>query len=164
VTVETHLDVAKAAGLTMLELETAGRVIKRVAATYNVSAAQAVRLVTQGDMAHDLREAVWRVRLRLYDDADTLLADSDEGTDETLPGAEVLRGMASVWAWAADLICHFQPAVDRGQLIAALQARAATARVAVSRGHGAGHFSVPYTCDEALFFARFDLVRKTQAA
>ena len=160
----TQLEISKATGLTIVELETAQRVILRVMGTYRIAAGAAARELTGMTAIDDRRSASWAVRLRVFDAVDSLIADSDEGADHEAEGETVVRGVAGAYEWACELISGFQPAVDTAALTMQFDRRSPTLRVAVSRGAGKGHITAPYAINGEAFFARLDFVRQTGLA
>jgi len=158
------IEISQATGLTVAEVETAGRVLARLMSAFRVPLGEAAKMTLPRESIVDLRSTLWRVRLRIFDTFDVLQADSEDESDQEATGSTVLRGMNAVWDWAADCVETFQPGLNRTALIAAMQARSATARVAVSRGNGRGRFTVPYAVSGQMYILRFDLTRENDPA
>lgn len=160
----TQLEISKATGLTMAELETAQRAIARVMSTYRLPPGAAARELVGMSAVDDQRVATWRVRLRVFDNSDTLLADSDDGAATDDVGETVVRGVAGAFSWACDCVLAFQPTVNAADLMTAFDKRAPTLRVAVSRGGGRGRITAPYIANDQAYFARLDFSRESGPA
>ena len=160
----SKLELSKRTGATLAEIETAARVIQRARTEFKLSSARAVRVILDEDDVEDGRMSAWAARLRIFDDAGLLLADSDSERDATAPGETVVNGLPGAFRWACDLIGEFHPDVDANALRDGFERRDATLRVALSRGGGRGSIGVPYFGDGRQVFARLELARHSDTA
>lgn len=156
---QTFEEIAQATGLTVGELRAVQSGIAKVQLAYSLPPGSAVRLLNGGAAGTDMRTNQWTARLRIFDGADVCLGDSDEGAPVDAPGAEIVNGFGGAYAWACELVAHFQPQANIKTLLAELERRGNTLRVAVSRGGGRGRITAPYPSNGTLYFARLDVTR-----